>query len=180
MSSLPNLSFSDSETVQHETKTLFQKYASSTEASLDLVSVLNDEASKYLSTKDFKRFKSIELSIIHKKDFQNSSIEVVSEFSKFVYHLKAELKTFRMARKSEEPLGKVNYELIGELPKNPLQAEQYLLNIQWKKLDTLSIGHYSSLSALVLYKLKLDLLSRWWRFDTKIGFKVFQQSLNVA
>ncbi|MEO1031381.1 MAG: hypothetical protein AAFX55_08245 [Bacteroidota bacterium] len=180
ISSLPNLSFSNSEAVQHEVKTLFQKYASTTEASGDLVSILNDEASKYLSSRDVQSFQDIQLHVIHQVQFQNSHIQVVSEFSKFMYQLKSELKTFRLAEKSEESLGKTNYELLGELPKNPLKAEEYLLDMQWQKLDALSIGHYTNLSALVLYKLKLDLLSRWWQFDAEEGFEIFQQSLNVA
>ncbi|WP_299364347.1 hypothetical protein [Winogradskyella sp.] len=180
ISSLPNLSFSDSETVQQNVKVLFQKYASTSEASDSLVSILNNEASKYLSLRDFQKFDSISLNTIHKAQFQNSNIEVVSEFSRFMFRLKSELKAFRIARKSEEPLGKINYELLGELPKNPLKAEEYLLDIQWQKLDTLSIGHYSNLSALVLYKLKLEVLLRWWQFDSEVGFQVFQQSLKIA
>jgi len=180
ISSLPNLSFSDSETVQQDIKTLFQKYASNIEVSTDVVSILNNEASKYLSQSDFQIFERLRLNIIHSEQFQSSSIAVVSEFSKFMHHLKRELKTFRLAKKSEESQGKINYELLGELPTNPLQAEQYLLRMQWQKLDALSIGHYADFSALVLYKLKLDVLSRWWQFDTEIGFQVFQNSLKVA
>ncbi|WP_299526841.1 DUF2764 family protein [Winogradskyella sp.] len=180
ISSLPNLSFSDSETVQQDVKVLFKKYASTSEASDRLVSILNEEASKYLSLQDFQKFESIQLSTIHKEQFQNSNIKVVSEFSRFMFQLKSELKTFRVARKSEESFGKISYELLGELPENPLKAEEYLLDIKWQKLDTLSIGHYSNLSALVLYKLKLEVLLRWWQFDAEVGFQVFQQSLNVA
>jgi hypothetical protein len=180
ISSLPNLSFSNSEATQHDVKGLFQKYASNVDADQDLVATLQDDASKYLSASDFKKFQSINLKNIHQKQFQDSSIEVVAQFSKFMYGLKSELKMFRENRKSEEPLGKINYEFIDDLPNNPLQAEEYLLNLQWQKLDALSIGHYADLSALILYKLKLQVLQRLWQFDAKLGFKVFQNSLKVA
>ncbi|OZV68092.1 DUF2764 family protein [Winogradskyella aurantia] len=180
ISSLPNLTFSDSESVQHEVSGLFNKYAFNTKDTKDLVAILDEEASKYLSSTAIERFKSVKLNNIHSKSFQNSATEVISDFSKFMFALKSELKTVRLQRKTEESIGKSNYELLGDLPKNPLQAEEYLLNIQWQKLEALSFGHYADFSALVLYKLKLEVLLRWWQFDAEIGFKVFQQSLRVA
>lgn len=180
LTSLPNLTFSNSETVQYEVKSLFKKYTTVQDVSNDLVSILNDEAKKYLTSKKFRQFQAIQLRTIHQDPFQNSPIEVVSEFSKYMYDLKSELKVFRLNRKSEKSIGKINYELLGDLPKNPLKAEEYLFNVQWQKLEALSIGHYANLSALVLYKLKLEVLSRWWQFDAEVGFQVFQQSLNVA
>ena len=178
MTSLPNLSFSDSETIQHEVSSIFKKYATVDRASSDLISILNDEASKFLSTREFERFKNIELTTIHQLEFQQNKNNVVSEFSGFMVQLKQELKTYRLAKKSEESIGKVTYEFIIDLPKNPLEAELQLLKLQWHKLEQLSLGHYSDLSALILYKLKLQLLLRWWSFDTEIGFSVFRKTLN--
>ncbi|MCA0132196.1 hypothetical protein [Winogradskyella alexanderae] len=180
ISSLPNLTFSYSDTVKLEIRGLFQKYASNEEDSQDLVSILHDDASKYLSPSEFNRFKTIELKSIHLPNFRDSSVDVVAKFSKFMHHLKSELKDYRINRKSIESTGKLHYEILGELPENPLKAEEYLLGLQWQKLETLSLGHYANFSALTLYKLKLEVLLRWWQFDAEVGFEVFQQSLKVA
>lgn len=180
ISSLPNLIFSKSEATRHDIIGLFQKYASKKNDFLDLISVLNNDAIKYLSSGEFKRFQAIDLKSIHQRQFQDNSIQVVAEFSKFMYELKSEIKLFREQRKLEDSPGKINYDRIRDLPDNPLQAEEYLLDLQWQKLEALSIGHYANLSALILYKLKLQVLLRWWQFDAEEGFKVFQQSLNVA
>jgi hypothetical protein len=180
ISSLPNLSFSDTEALKHEVKSLFQKYASVEEASKDLISVLQVEASKYLSTKAFERFQNVNFNTIHQSEYQNSKTDVVAEFSQFMFLLKSELKTYRLARKSEESSTKVNYEWLPDLSENPLEAEQQLLKLQWGELEALTIGHYSDFSALILYKLKLQLLLRWWSFDMETGFDVFQKTLNVA
>ncbi|MBT8270434.1 MAG: hypothetical protein KJO25_00170, partial [Bacteroidia bacterium] len=107
MSSLPNLSFSDSETIQHEVNSLFRKYGSVTDASTHLVSILNSEAEKFLTPKQFRRFEDIELKTIHQEKFLKSKFKVVSEFSRFSWRLKQELKTFRIARKSDDVPGKV-------------------------------------------------------------------------
>jgi hypothetical protein len=180
MSSLPNLSFSNSEEIRFAVKTLFQKYAVEPDRSDDMIAVLSHEASKFISTSQFDKLKGIQLADIHNREFQESGIEVVSEFSKFVFQLKSELKAFRLSRRSEESLVKTNYEILGNIPSNPLDAEAYLLKIQWQRLEALNFGHFSNFSALIVYKLKLEVLQRWWKFDSEVGFKFFQETLNVA
>ncbi|MFD1615319.1 hypothetical protein [Gelatiniphilus marinus] len=179
MASLPNLTFSNSEAIQHEVTSLFKKYALLTDAPTHLVDLLHEEAEKYLSEKQCRDFKQIQLNAIHQSCFQNHKNKVVSEFSIFINQLKQELKTFRIARKSDEAIGKNSYKLIGDLPNNPLDAELQLLKLQWQKLDMLSVGHYANISALILYKLKLQVLLRWWSFNESVGFEAFQQTLKT-
>jgi hypothetical protein len=180
ISSLPHLSFSAEEQLQNEIKSLFQKYASAEEASGNVMAILNTEAEKYLSARDFKNFQDLQLIAIHQDAFQKSRINIVAEFSRFMFNLKDELKTYRLAQKTEEVSAKTNFEWITDLSENPLTAELQLMQLQWNKLEALSQGHYANFSALILYKLKLQLLLRWWSFDMKTGFAVFQKSLNVA
>jgi hypothetical protein len=164
---------------QQEISSLFQKYTSVAEASKDLVPLLNEEVEKYLTPKQYEQFNAVQLKTIHQEQFQKKSKAVVSEFSMFMNHLKQRLKAFRIAKKSNESATKVQSEFIETLPENPLDAELYLLKIQWHKLESLSIGHYSDLSALILYKLKLQVLLRLWSFNEKVGFDVFQKSLKA-
>jgi len=180
MSSLPNLSFSNSEALQHEVKSLFQKYALSNDASINLVSMLNSEAEKFLSTRQFQQFQKIQLATIHREEYQQSSYPVVAEFSAFVLQLKQELKAYRIQRKLGEMTQTNGTSLIVELPKNPLKAELYLLQLQWKKLEEISLEQYSNLSALIVYKLQLELLLRWWSFNEEVGFTIFQETLKTA
>lgn len=177
MASLPDLTFSNSETIQHEVTSLFKKYALLTESPTNLIGLLHEEAKKYLSAKQFQRFKAIQLETVHQEKFQNNKNREVSEFAIFINQLKQELKTFRIARKSEETIDKNRYKLINDLPENPLDAELHLLKLQWQKLDMLSVGHYSNISELILYKLKLEVLLRWWSFNETVGFQVFQETL---
>jgi hypothetical protein len=180
MSSLPDLNFSNSEALQHDVKSLFQKYRSSGEASLNLIDALHEEAQKFLSTKQFQQFQQIRLKDIHQEDYQQSSYRVVSEFSTFMLQLKQELKAYRIQRKLGETSEKNNYSVLPTLPKNPLEAELQLLQLQWQKLEELSLEQYSNLSALIVYKLQLEVLLRWWSFNEEVGFHIFQQSLKTA
>jgi hypothetical protein len=44
---------------------------------------------------------------------------------------------------------------------SPAEAEKFLDQERWKKLEELSFGHYFDLDALVIYCLKLSILLRW-------------------
>jgi hypothetical protein len=178
ISSLPNLSFQDSEEVRSKVSLLFKKYALFQEASPNMIAVLNDEAEKYLSSNQFNLFETIDLKTIHLKKFQITRNSALSAFSIYSFQLKQELKAFRLAKKSSENLPKTHYEILGKLSENPLEAEKQLIKLQWDKLESLSIGHYTDFSALIIYKLKLQLLMRWWSFDTNKGFKVFTKTIN--
>jgi hypothetical protein len=139
-----------------------------------------EEASKFLSRAELTVLETINLEGIYKKAFQTSSLKVVREFSHFVWQLKTELSNYRRARLMEGTSDKTRYDLLGDLAKDPLKAEQQLLALQWEKLEELSVGHYSDLSALILYKLKLEILERLWSFDQEVGYARFQQLLNSS
>ena len=178
MSSLPNLSFQNTEELRTRVSTIFNKYNVTPKTSGNLVSILDAEAVKFLSPKQFKIFQHIQLNNIHNEVFQQTKNSVLSAFSKFILHVKRELKAYRIARKSNEDTTKINYELLGDLSENPLEAEVQLLQQQWNKLEELSMEHYADFEALVLYKLKLLLLLRWWSFDPENGFEIFTQTIN--
>ena len=44
---------------------------------------------------------------------------------------------------------------------DPLQRERELDRLRWQRLDDLAVGHEFDLEALVLYKLRLLLVSKW-------------------
>jgi len=179
MSSLPDLSFGNTETLQHQVSNLFKKYHLASEASNNLAPLLDAEAEKFLTNAQFDYFKRIRLSAIHKEHFHKSSYAVIAEFSMFMYRLKQELKIFRSNRQLEDGPSQTHFDILPDLNANPLKAEEQLLKIQWDKLEGLSMGHYSDVSALLIYKLKLEVLLRWWSFNEDIGFKIFKQTLKT-
>ncbi|WP_370391350.1 DUF2764 family protein [uncultured Winogradskyella sp.] len=180
MSSLPDLMFDNSETYQKEVSKLFKTYNSADEASQDLVLMLHAEAEKFLSTKEFNDLKALSLKAIHQERFQNNSQHVIASFSRFNHQMKREVQRFREHRKNEDlNANKLNFDILPELSNNPLKAEEQLLKLQWDKLEELSIGHYSDLAALFIYKLKLELLVRWWSFNEEVGLNIFKQTLKM-
>lgn len=175
LASLPYLSFEDSEEVRSKVFIIFKKYAGPSEAEKSIMDILDDEANKFLNPNASQVFRQINLGTIHSVKFRDSDNKLLASFSNYVFGLKKEIEKLRISRHGEgnEPTDKKQQLPIR--PGNPLEEELQLLQLQWDKLESLSMGHYSDFNALIGYKLKLLLLLRWWSFDTNKGFELFEQ-----
>jgi hypothetical protein len=179
ISSLPDLVFSKAEERQSRVSSLLHKYAVMAEDSQDLVTILTAEAKKFTTNAQYEYLKDLQFNTVHHESFMNSSYKVVSQFSHFMYALKREIRDLRMARLSDKNPQSTTFEFIPELSADPLEAEEQLLEVQWHKLNELSIGHYADFSALLLYKLKLQLLLRWWGFDREKGMSNLKKYIKI-
>lgn len=176
VSSLPNLTFKDSEEERKKISSILRKYAGTWGEAKSLIDILDNEAKKFLTSKQYDLLCQIDLKTIHEAKFQKSKYSVVAAFSKFAFSLKEAIRSLRMLRRK----GKVEPAALKNLslhltPGTPLEEEIQIMKFQWDKLEALSIGHYADFGALVIYKLKLTILLRWWSFDMNQGFEVFTQ-----
>lgn len=174
ISSLPQLQFNNAIENKQRVQSIFQTYGM-VEGDVDVVTILNDEASKYLSSKKSKVFNTIRLKNIHENEFQNHNDDVLAGFSKYSSDLKTKIKALRLSRRPNAVKSINPSEALLLKPGNPLEEELQLLEMQWDELETLSIHHFSDFSALVAYKLKLLLLKRLWSFDETEGFNRYLQ-----
>ncbi|MEM8509269.1 MAG: hypothetical protein AAF717_15665 [Bacteroidota bacterium] len=175
MSSLPHLSFRNTEEVRSGVFSVFKSYGSSSEE-LGIITILDQEASKFLTEKTWAILRLIRLEHIHEPYFQNSPNSVLAAFSSYMYALKKEITQLRASRKKRVVTPPPKQHKLPLTQGNPLEEEMQLLKWQWDKLEELSIGHYTDFGSLVLYKLKLLLLLRWWSFDQEKGFENFIKS----
>jgi len=173
MSSFPHLSFQDSDEESSRVSSIFKKYGGAPEEQQSIITILDKEAQKFLTPKKFRVFQGLTLECIHEEDFQKSNYEVLAAFSRYRHTLKKGLYELRRNRKKGAEASPVQKQALPLVPGTPLQEEIQLLKWQWEKLEALSIGHYADFGALVLYKLKLLLLLRWWGFDQKQGLATF-------
>ena len=173
VSSLPSLSFQNTEEAKGRVFSLLQKYAGVGGNEKSLVEILDSEAEKFLPVSTFYIFQKINLRNIYDLEFQQSKSSVLSTFSRFTFDLKNEIKQLRISQKeNEEKSLKSNLEkLIGH--GTPLEKEIQIMKYQWEKLEELSVGHFSDLEALITYKIKLMILLRWWSFHVERGFENF-------
>jgi hypothetical protein len=175
MSSLPNLSFQNNDDIRLQVSSTLTKYAGSSAEGLSLVEVLDKEAEKFLSPKASRLLRRIDLHTVHDTAFQQSANRLLSDFSKYAFSLKEAVRQLRIARRnpsSESASGKQPLLLT---PGTPLEEEIQLMKLQWDKLEELSIGHYADLGSLIIYKIKLMILTRWWSFDKDQGFETFSK-----
>lgn len=173
ISSLPYLSFNDTEEQRSHVFSILKKYYGTSVEEQDFITVLDQEASKFLTPKAYHLFQQINLKSIHEQVFQQSKNKVLVEFSKFSFKLKADLMELRRSRKNGSESTTSKNIRFHNIPKSPLDAEIHLIKLQWDYLEELAIEHYADFTTLIIYKLKLLLLLRWWNFDQKKGFDNF-------
>jgi hypothetical protein len=96
----------------------------------------------------------------------------LGQWREFEKGLRNELVKARASRRKIDPAKYLRQDGSGEsglyhiagnslrIP-SPVEAEKFLDQERWKKLEELSFGHYFDLDALVIYCLKLRILLRW-------------------
>ena len=107
---------------------------------------------------------------------QSSEGALVSDWAKFYGVLNQELiyqRKMRLGKPCQVPVerddGAIRTVTAAMNEKNPLEAEQMLLALQFEKLDELVNQHYFDEAALVGYALKLKLLERKTIFQREAG-----------
>jgi len=176
MSSLPYLTFQNTKELRGRVESTLRKYYGEERAAVGLVEILEKEAGKFLPARLQQHFNSIELSTLHLPEFQNHSNQLIATYSKYLFTLKARLKQLRAAGKSDQSgADEELYEPLELKDGTPLEKEIQIMQMQWDKLEELSIGHHFDFESLILYKLKLMILTRWWSFDEKQGFTTFEK-----
>lgn len=174
ISSLPNVSFQNTEEAKRQVFTVFSRY-NSRECSIDdIIPALNIEAGKFISGNELALFENISLYNITDDSFRKSTNSTVSEFAEFNYELRTRIKNLRENRRNAKSGQSDDSGLLS--PGNPLEEEVQLMKLQWNKLNELEIEHFADLSALVVYKLKLMILTRWWSFNAEQGSVVLENA----
>jgi len=173
MTSLPNLSFQDTPEARSRVSATLKKYAGPAAEGKSLIDILCDEAEKFLTPGTRVLLRQINLNTIYHPTCRQSKNGVLSAFSNYMFSLKKAVRKLRMERRKDDRQASSQKQLLPLTPGTPLEEEIQLLKMQWDKLEELSIGHYADFGALIIYKLKLMILLRWWSFDTNKGFETF-------
>lgn len=173
MSSLPDLSFLNTEEAKKKVLGLLSKYVGAGAEGYTAAEMLDREAGKFLPTNAFATFQKLRLRNIHEAEFQQSRSKVLATFSAMTFALKKELKIWRIAKQEGRSPSSRIAAIVGE--GTPLEKEVRIIQYQWEQLEELTAGHYADIEAVFAYKLKLLLLERWWSFDTEQGWAKFSQ-----
>lgn len=130
----------------------------------------NDDAKRQLSARHFKALQSV--------DIQNLNTEVgIKSISSFIKSIKEDLSE---AREAKEQSRQVKTERMPNsvLRGNPLEREMNILQWQWEELQDIEAGKTFTLTEVLVYKLKLQLVERLYSFDENKGAEVLASVVN--
>lgn len=176
ISSLPYLPFGQTKEVRDKITTTFRKYAGVAAADKGLIELFELQATKFLSPGAAQKLRALDLEEMHHVKFRKSKNKVIAAFAQYLYGLKvAVLKQRIPPRQFQEEWSRLEIPSFELAEGTPLEKEIQLMQLQWRKLEALASGHHFDLEALIIYKIKLMILDRWWQFNEEKGFRRFNQ-----
>jgi hypothetical protein len=173
MSSLPYLSFPPSQEELARIARVLYQYDNTGQRDKSLVEILEEEAGRYLNKEQQRLFNAITLANLHREEFRDSANKTLSKYARFTFDLKDRIRHLRSLRKGRPQQESKILPLPLE-PGDPLREEIRLMSLQWEELERHTIGHYADFSALVSYKIKLQILERYWQFNPQRGMEIFR------
>ncbi len=124
----------------------------------------NADAQKQLSKKHFKALEAVDIRQTDEqaKDLSKKSIrDMLSE-------VQEDLLEIRKAR-SENRQPKLERLSNVAIAANPLEREKQIMQSQWEELSSIEAGKTFTLTEVMVYKLKLQILSRMHSFNAEQG-----------
>ena len=130
------------------------------------------QALEWLSENDFALLEKVDVNDFSLND---DDCSVIKKYKDFERNLREEIAKHRNALKKKE-----EYELREPLKSiltegNPLDVEKKLLYLRWRFIEELQLFHYFDIGFLILYLLKIQILSRLAVFDKEKGRAVFDE-----
>ena len=122
------------------------------------------DARKELSEKQFQLLEKLDLQHI-------TEINVSGKLRQFIdshAELNQDIAEIRNARAQGRNPGLIRLTSVF-MDKNPLEREKHLMQWQWDELTDIESDQYFTLTAVLVYKLKLQILYRLHSFDQQKG-----------
>ena len=136
-----------------------------------------DEAKKWLTDKDLKILKSLDMDNF---SVLSSDTDIIKEQKAFEEALRKDLKEARIIRRDnldEKPPKQIR-DVFQKA--NPLEMEKALLKKRWDFIEEIDLDYHFDLNALILYCMKLMILERLASFNKEDGLHVFENSCEVT
>ena len=92
--------------------------------------------------------------------------------------IKHDVELFRQAKKDNNAT-KPESSLKTILDSNPLEREKLVLKLQWDELSSIEFGESFTLTEIMIYKLKLQILERLYSFNAEKGQPVYESAMNI-
>ncbi len=133
----------------------------------------NNHSRSQLSERQFNILDSID---IRKTENQKNGNQSVALLIEEVFHDISEIRSAKAQNRQPALIRVPNRVVSG----NPLQREEQILKWQWEELDNIESGQTFTLTVILVYKLRLQILTRLNSFDKVKGAEVLASVVNPA
>jgi len=133
----------------------------------------NRDAKNQLSARHFKRLQSVDIQLM---DATEGGLKNVTSLLNDVQQDLSEIRDAK-AQKRQPKLERLPKTVITG---NPLVREKQIMQWQWEELDTIEAGKTFTFTEVVVYKLKLQIISRLFSFDKEKGAQVLSSVVNPS
>ena len=133
------------------------------------------EAQSQLSKKSFQKIEQFSF-----QDISTGSVKgKLKKFATLIDELQKDMSELRAARKQKKSPELINFSK-SLLELNPLERELAIMRWQWDQLTAMEVGANFTMTELMVYKLKLELVHRIYSFDEEQGAKVLDSVVNPS
>lgn len=131
------------------------------------------DAKSQLSAKHFKKLEAVDL----QKMNTPKTTSVLKSAEVILSEMWQDISEIRSAR-AQNRNPKLNRLPQTMLAGNPLEREKQIMQFLWEELDSVEAGKTFTLTEVLVYKLKLQILSRLNSFDAGRGAQVLESVIN--
>ncbi len=131
-----------------------------------------NDAKSQLSARHFKLLEFVDIQKMDAASGLKSLFSVLSEMQ----HDLSELRKAK-AQNREPNLARLPKSVLAG---NPLEREKLIMQYQWEELDSIESGKTFTMTEVLVYKLKLQILSRMESFSPEHGAQVLDSVINPS
>jgi hypothetical protein len=132
-------------------------------------------ARNQLSARQFKMLETMSMQELNEKA-EKKRLKSVKAILDGLQQDLLKIRNARTARQQPKP----DHLPASVLEENPLDREMQIMRWQWEKLDAITVGKAFTLSDVIVYKMKLELLFRAMSFDAEKGAAVMSSVFNPS
>ncbi|MBK3517732.1 DUF2764 family protein [Carboxylicivirga marina] len=132
-----------------------------------------EDAKSQLSAKHFKKLEPVD---IYKATDSKGKVSLKS-IAVMLSDMKQDMSELREAKSQKRTPSLVRLPLT-VVNANPLEREKLIMRWQWEELDTIQAGETFTLTEVMVYKLRLQILDRLNSFDKERGSQVLASVVN--
>lgn len=130
----------------------------------------NDDAKRQLSARHFKALQSVDIQKLYTK----VGVKSISSLIKDIQEDLSEVREAKAQNRQVSTARMPNSVLRG----NPMEREMNIMQWQWEELQDIEVGKTFTLTEVLVYKLKLQLVERLYSFDENKGAQVLATVVN--